>query len=404
MVSTRFRRGATALAVALALAAADGTSIAVAQAAHTQAAAKESSAAGAAARAAASWGSGWAGHVLSARPLPKELWLPHTARAYRVLYLSTSADGGPRIVSGAVFVPDTQAPKGGHPVVGWAHGTVGVADDCAPSRNPRSARDAEYLGAWLGAGYAVVATDYEGLGTPGPHPYLVGKSEAHSVIDMVRAARRVVPSLSRKWLTVGQSQGGQASLFTGDGAERYAPELDFRGTVATAPPSQWKLTVSVLPNKPEDPANPLLPMILAGVASTHPQGFDPADYLTPLGLRYYRDAKRSSCLDAVTAKMAADHVTVGQFQTLDETRTAKLVELLEGVGEVPIAKYGAPVYIAQGTADRTVYPPATALTAKQLAAAGTDVTFKFYVGADHGGVMKAALPDLLAWAAKRFEG
>src|SRR4051794_1280489 len=104
MLSTRLRRSATALAAALALAAADGTSIAMAQSAgHTQAAhARTGSPAGAAVRAAASWGSGWAGHVLSARPLPKELWLPHTARAYRVLYLSTSADGAPRIVSGAV--------------------------------------------------------------------------------------------------------------------------------------------------------------------------------------------------------------------------------------------------------------------------------------------------------------
>jgi hypothetical protein len=42
----------------------------------------------------------------------------------------------------------------------------------------------------------VVQTDYEGLGTPGTHPYLNGPSEGRRVLDMVRAARRLDGSLS----------------------------------------------------------------------------------------------------------------------------------------------------------------------------------------------------------------
>src|SRR5690625_7641015 len=39
----------------------------------------------------------------------------------------------------------------------------------------------------LTAGWAIVASDYTGLGTPGSHPYLIGEGEGRSVIDAVRA-------------------------------------------------------------------------------------------------------------------------------------------------------------------------------------------------------------------------
>ena len=85
-------------------------------------------------------------------------------------------------------------------------------------------------------GYAIAATDYPGLGTPGPHPYLVGDSEARAVIDSVRAARSF-PGLenSTRYAVWGHSQGGQAALFTGMIAKSYAPELQLVGVAAAAP-------------------------------------------------------------------------------------------------------------------------------------------------------------------------
>ena len=82
-------------------------------------------------------------------------------------------------VSGTVAIPKGKAPKGGWPIITWAHGTTGIADQCAPSRDSASSPAHGYiayaypqLNGWLKAGYAVVRTDYEGLGTPGAHPYL----------------------------------------------------------------------------------------------------------------------------------------------------------------------------------------------------------------------------------------
>ena len=70
-------------------------------------------------------------------------------------------------MSGTVAIPKGKAPKGGWPVVSWAHGTIGAADACAPSKIAMpGAYDQKLLNRWLKAGYAVVRTDYEGLGTP----------------------------------------------------------------------------------------------------------------------------------------------------------------------------------------------------------------------------------------------
>ena len=117
--------------------------------------------------------------------------LPEASRGERILYSSTNGlnDKDRVSVSGALFWPKGDAPAGGWPIVAWAHGTVGTADKCAPSFAGRSDRDIQYLNSWLKAGFAVVATDYQGLGTAGGHPYLAAKPEGYSVLDSVRAVR-----------------------------------------------------------------------------------------------------------------------------------------------------------------------------------------------------------------------
>ncbi|MFE1727018.1 alpha/beta hydrolase family protein, partial [Acinetobacter baumannii] len=138
-----------------------------------------------------------------------------------------------------VFTPNTQPPVGGWPIVVWAHGTTGVADVCAPSKAALADSTKDLISKLLAAGYVVVAPDYEGLGTPGIHPFLNVKSEAFSITDAVVATRNYLSQrnllTSKKWVTVGHSQGGHAAL----GAAQYASraQLDYKGTVAVAPAS-----------------------------------------------------------------------------------------------------------------------------------------------------------------------
>ena len=120
-------------------------------------------------------------------------------------------------MSGSLALPKGKAPKGGWPIITYAHGTTGAADSCAPTRGYDAGEPRSYayplLQRWLKAGYAVVRTDYEGLGTPGVHQYLVGESEGRSVLDAVRAARALEPRLSKRFVIAGHSQGGHAALF-----------------------------------------------------------------------------------------------------------------------------------------------------------------------------------------------
>ena len=158
------------------------------------------------------------------------------ASAYKVLYRSTKPDGSPIAVSGIVIVPAGQPPAGGWPIVAWAHPTTGVVPRCAPSLAIFLFQQIAGSRKLLENGYAIAATDYPGLGTPGPHPYLVGESEARAVIDSVRAARSF-PGLeqSSRFAVWGHSQGGQAALFTGMIAKKYAPELQLLGVAVAAP-------------------------------------------------------------------------------------------------------------------------------------------------------------------------
>ena len=107
-----------------------------------------------------------------------------------------------------------------------------------------------------GTCYAVVATDYAGLGTPGPHPYLVGDGSAYSVLDSIRAAREFGRGgIGNRYVVWGESQGGHAALWTGQYAANYAPELQLVGVAAAAPPTDLKENLT-------GGANPLIKALL----------------------------------------------------------------------------------------------------------------------------------------------
>ncbi|HYF24619.1 MAG TPA: lipase family protein, partial [Baekduia sp.] len=185
-----------------------------------------------------------AGAVVAAEPLPAQLRIPGAdGKAFKLTYVTTDGRGRRALSTGQLLLPEGPAPAGGWPVLSWAHGTVGIGDACAPSvRGPAlPERDLPYLRGWLERGYAIAASDYAGLGTEGVHAYLHGRSEAHNVVDAVKAARRYARNhlrsdeqLSGKWVAVGQSQGGGAAISTARHATAFGGrELDYRGAVGT---------------------------------------------------------------------------------------------------------------------------------------------------------------------------
>ena len=155
--------------------------------------------------------------------------------AWRMMYLSESIQGEPIAVTGTAVVPSIAAPDGGRPILSVAHGTTGIADQCAPSHDPSSDVAAHIR--YVNAGYLVAFSDYEGLGTPGRHPYLVGESEGRSVLDAATAAGQLPGADAGDQLAIwGHSQGGHAALWAAQLADRWAPEFELVGTSPLASP------------------------------------------------------------------------------------------------------------------------------------------------------------------------
>jgi pimeloyl-ACP methyl ester carboxylesterase len=324
-----------------------------------------------------------------------------------VLYSSRTPQGAKDAVSGSVSIPKGKAPKGGWPVITWAHGTTGVADVCAPSRNsvaspaqPSISYIYPDLNDWLRAGYAVVQTDYQGLGTPGKHPYLIGEAEGRSVLDIVTAARQLDPKISKRFLIAGHSQGGQSALFAAGEASSWTPRLRLRGTVAFAPASHLLEQVPVL--KALTTPNPLtaLATLIVDGASTQSSAIDVNRLLSDEVLAFY-PLLQSQCLEQLAGSNELGGVPPSHLQR-SGIDLAPLNPVLAGMN--PLVTTAAPILIAQGTADTTVFPIYTDKLNDELVKAGDQVTYKKYSGIGHGGVVTAGEPDALAFFQQLLPG
>jgi len=158
-------------------------------------------------------------------------------------YNMANVQGKTATATALVLFPKATQPKDGYRVVVWEHGTVGVGDGCAPSKNTINPRFKILAETLLAAGYVIVAPDYEGLGTPGVHPYLNLSSEAKSALAAVKAVKEHYGAqLKGDWMSIGQSQGGHASLGT---AEFANTDASYKGAVAGAPASSLGTIIQI---------------------------------------------------------------------------------------------------------------------------------------------------------------
>jgi dienelactone hydrolase len=323
-----------------------------------------------------------------------------------LLYRSKDRHGKITAVSGSLSLPKGKMPRGGWPIVTYAHGTTGTADACAPTRGFDGGDLTSYafplLKDWLKAGFAVVRTDYDGLGTPGVHQYLVGQSEGRSVLDAVRAARGFAPSkLSKRFVIAGHSQGGHAALFAAAAAHRYVPELKLRGTVAFAPASHLKAQFQTILNvgSAGGGLGSIVALGLRGIDSADPSLGVPS-LLTARATALYPETK-TLCHDGLSAPDSFGGLPLNQF--LDTGKD--LTPLLNAVGEndPEHLRPHTPIRVEQGTADQTVFPAFTAQLVDEYKTNHVKVVYKTYDGITHGGVVNAAASDATAWIKKRLK-
>jgi pimeloyl-ACP methyl ester carboxylesterase len=219
--------------------------------------------------------------------------LPPGARAVRILYVSRALDGAPDAVSGVVLIPAGPPPPGGWPVIAWAHGTSGVARMCAPSLMKDVEYGSEGLMPMVAAGFAVVATDYAGLGTPGPHQYDDKIPQANDVVYSLPAAHAAVPSLGRGWVTVGHSQGGVAVWGVAE-LEAKRNDPGYRGAISVAGDMSYEGFEAHDARDFATITNMYWPLTAFGVKASYP-AFDVARMLSPAMLARYKDMTTKGC-------------------------------------------------------------------------------------------------------------
>jgi acetyl esterase/lipase len=326
------------------------------------------------------------------------------ATTFRVLYKSTSYNGTATAVSGLIVVPEGSAPAGGRKVLAYAHGTLGVAPRCAPSLQSGSFMSAVLPGLdqFLAAGIVIAETDYQGLGTPGPSPYLVGVSEANNVLDSVRAARALpAANAGSDFVVYGESQGGHSALFTGALAATVAPELHLLGVMAA------------------EPASNLVELFHAS------RGTAVGNILTAMTLsswsRVYNTAKLDDIVTAPARPLVSQIAGLciqNETQILASAPAAlalQLTFLSQPPWEVepwktilaentPSGDVAAPLFIAQGLKDIVVAPPVQAKFVQDLCARGISLDYRTYPKAGHLNLHTIAGADITAWIAERFAG
>ncbi|CAM0698604.1 alpha/beta hydrolase family protein [Acinetobacter baumannii] len=315
-----------------------------------------------------------------------------------------------------VFTPNTPPPVGGWPIVVWAHGTTGVADVCAPSKAALADSTKDLISKLLAAGYVVVAPDYEGLGTPGIHPFLNVKSEAFSITDAVVAARNYLSQrnllTSKKWVTVGHSQGGHAAL----GAAQYASraQLDYKGTVAVAPASNLGSILvdgeAQVANAPIDikigtyaQLDTYTALVTAGIRNTQPS-FDYGQVFTSQISSIAAQAE-NLCSGPLygafyegMSNYAKDHngTLDGFIRTQPNFMAVPLVKTFLDKDSQPLqVKVTTPIIIYQGLADSTVPKLATDLLIFNATVVGTKINSYVTGNWDHGTAMSSNVDNIV---------
>ncbi|MGE3876927.1 MAG: lipase family protein [Parvibaculaceae bacterium] len=336
------------------------------------------------------------------RYAPISLMSIYRAKAYRILYRSTDLAGKPIAVSGVAVISTYPAPAGGRPVVAWAHPTSGVSRHCAPSMRANPLDSIAGVKDMIPYGYAVVATDYPGLGVQGVVPYLIGKGEAVAVLDSVRALGQMQEAqASRRYVIWGYSQGGHAALFAAGLARSHAPDFKLAGVAAIAPPT-------ALAEMLDDDIGTVAGRILAAMAL---RSWNRVLGL-PLGDLLTGDAEAvvnlidSHCVDNIGGQLdalGAEEKLGNKFLKVDPANDPPWSRAMTE-NSVGAHMLDMPVFIAQGLHDEIVAPAITKAFVGKLCAARTPVYYLEIPDADHGMSKPKGAPTAVTWIASAFAG
>ena len=328
---------------------------------------------------------------------------PAGAIAWRILYTTTRDDRTPALAS-ALVVRASQVPSGPRPVIVWAHGATGIVPGCAPSllNDPLGGGAMPGLDQALAKGWVVVAPDYPGLGTAGPHPFLIGQGEARSVLDAVRAAQHLNGvTLRRQTVVWGHSQGGNAALWSGILAPSYAPDVGVIGVAALAPGSELTALARIWGSK----GSAIFGAYLIEAYSEAYSDVQFGKYVRAVATIPARELA-GRCLSEPRIFLAGTTaLLVGQSIWVTDPATGAFGDRLRQ--NTPTGPIPVPVLLAQGAADDVVTPTAQDAYVRGRCDGGSPVDYRTYPGRSHVGLIapdSPLIPELVQWTQDRLDG
>jgi len=325
--------------------------------------------------------------------------LPKGAQAWRVMYLSTDLNGQPIAVTGTIVAP-TETSSEPRKIIAWAHGTTGIRLECGVSHTSDPYQQTPAIDRMLAEGFIVTITDYPGLGTPGPHPYMVGRVAAQSVLDSVRAVRQITEvRVGDKFVVWGASQGGNSALWTAQLAEAYAPELTLLGVAASAPAINLRDIATFNLDKPA--GGIFLGYVFAAWAAVYPGAA--LDAIIKPDERANFDRMIEPCFTAPAGFLPIIKTlrTPAQYLSVDILKTEPWSKLFDE--NTPSGRIKVPILIAHGTADSLIPVELSEAEAMRRCKAGEAVQFARYPGSTHDAREDTAV-YILGWIEDRFAG
>ncbi len=320
-------------------------------------------------------------------------------QAKRILYRSQRSNGENTFSSGMVFIPNNDNSGNPRSIVAWAHGTIGMGDECAPSRLKNPITNIGWVDEMLAKGWVVTATDYTGLGTDGVEHYLVGQDEARDVVNSVRAARNILQAnASSTYVVWGHSQGGHSAIFTGAQSKEYAPELNLVGVVASAPAAEL---ISLLSQQYDTALDWVIgPEVVVSWPRIYPQLN--LDILTTKGRKNYQRIANKCIVPATEEALLRNEFRQKFFSS--NPMNDPSWRAVASSQTAPLLEASMPLLVAESLTDQVVLPNTTALYIAKSCAAGSNIASLWLDKVNHIALMDVVSPSVIAWADDRFAG
>ena len=327
------------------------------------------------------------GELIRSEPTD-QYYLPFEVSAWRILYHSRNANGEDVAVSAVVLVPDGKPPASGWPVIAWAHEFRGAARPCAPSLM-KNLGVGPVLAMYANLGYAVVATDYAGLGADSGKTVVDMQSNALDVIYSVPAARAAVTQIGPKWIAVGPFQGALAAVAV---AESEVRDPNYLGSVATLRVADAQEAYRRFAQGSSDR---MLLVLASTIKALYPE-FLVSDMLKDEALPAYQRVTQT-CGGATEPELTSEMLKPGW----ENNQFVKEFFSRNTPGQ---KRAHSPLLVISGEADPAILAEISEKTVARMCKQGSRILFLKYPNVDASSVMEASVAEQISWIKARFAG